>query len=124
MPNKLAAGDYVFVYGTLKRGLSNHHYLENNAFVGEAHSCEAFALYQGGDPWPLLVKQPHYPIDGEVYAVNAEDLRRLDELEECPALYIRERIAVILSDHRVLYAWTYFAVRVEGERLAGGCFTV
>lgn len=114
----------VFVYGTLKRGFRFHHYLANNAFLGEAQSCEHYALYLGTDPWPLLAKQAQYPICGELFAVNAADLKRLDQLEQCPDLYTREIISVRSADGSIKQAWTYFAVHIQGEMLPEGVFAL
>ena len=38
----------VFVYGTLKRGYSNHHFLAGQAFQGEARTAPGFALFSLG----------------------------------------------------------------------------
>jgi gamma-glutamylcyclotransferase (GGCT)/AIG2-like uncharacterized protein YtfP len=47
----------VFVYGTLKRGGSNHHYLAGQQYLGAAHTVPGFNLYSLGT-YPGLVTDP------------------------------------------------------------------
>jgi len=72
----------VFVYGTLKRGCCNHHYLDGQAFLGAARTAPGFELFDlGGHPG--MVARPGGPtcVGGEVWAVDAACLERLDVLE-------------------------------------------
>ncbi len=111
----------VFVYGTLKRGGSNHYWLAQAIYMGEGVTSERYALYQGADPWPLMVEnEACYPVQGELYAVTQNELALLDELEECPQLYVRKQIAVLTAADEVIRAWAYFSVQAEGDWLAGG----
>ena len=95
MPDQL-----VFVYGTLKRGERNHGWLSEARFVGEA-SLDGVTLHDLG-PFPMLVTGEGC-CHGELYAVDAEGLRRLDALEGYPRLYDRQRMALV--DGR--RAWVY-----------------
>jgi gamma-glutamylaminecyclotransferase len=72
----------VFVYGTLKRGGSNHALLAGQTFVGPARLAPGFALYSLGE-YPGLVADPASPhrVTGEIWAVDAAGLAALDELE-------------------------------------------
>ncbi len=72
----------VFVYGTLKRGGANHAVLAGQDFVGEARLAPGFALYSLGE-YPGLVVAPGGTgrVTGEVWAVDAAALARLDALE-------------------------------------------
>lgn len=111
----------VFVYGTLKRGESNHRWLEQAINLGDAETYQYFALYQGGDPWPLMVAgEPRYPVRGELYAVTPRELALLDELEACPQLYVRKQIAVRMITDEIIQAWAYFSVQPEGDLLTDG----
>ena len=115
----------VFVYGTLKREGSNHHWLAQAAFVGEGETCECYALYQGEDPWPHMVDTERcYPVHGEVYLVKPDDLALLDELEDCPQLYMRKKTTVRVKSGEHLQAWAYFSQQVEGNLLADGFWCV
>lgn len=111
----------VFVYGTLKRGGSNHHWLAQAVCLGESVTCERYALYQGADPWPHMAEdEACYPVEGELYAVTSAELARLDELEECPQLYERKQIDVQMATGNVTRAWAYFSVQPEGGLLVNG----
>jgi gamma-glutamylcyclotransferase (GGCT)/AIG2-like uncharacterized protein YtfP len=86
----------IFVYGTLKRGGRNHHYLAGQQFLGEARTGPGFTLYSLGD-YPGMVRAPADPagVTGEVWAVDAAGRQKLDELEGLDeGLY--ERAPVVL----------------------------
>ena len=72
----------VFVYGTLKRGGSNHGFLRGQDFVGPARLAAGFALYSLGG-FPGLVAEPGSTgrVTGELWAVDSAALARLDVLE-------------------------------------------
>ncbi|WP_458526961.1 gamma-glutamylcyclotransferase family protein [Onishia taeanensis] len=70
----------VAVYGTLKRGLRNHHWLDGAAFVGEARLTTA-TLYDLG-PYPGARLEPSRGIRIEVFRVDREGLAALDRLED------------------------------------------
>ncbi|GAA0793267.1 gamma-glutamylcyclotransferase family protein [Marinobacterium sediminicola] len=110
----------VAVYGTLKRGQSNHHYLASAQYLGAAQ-LEGFALYDLG-PWPAVKREPGQ-IQVEVYAVDAPTFAALDELEdycaEAPATGLYDRIEV---DTPFGLAWLYLyneSVQPR-QRLASG----
>lgn len=90
----------VFVYGTLKRGHGNHHWLSDASFLGEAVLPDV-VLHDLG-PFPMAVPGEG-SVRGEVYAVEAGGLARLDRLEGYPRLYDRRRLP--LADGR--HAWVY-----------------
>lgn len=87
----------IFVYGTLKRGGSNHGYLERQTFVGSAMTEPRYRLYDmGGFPGMVLDAEHGLSILGEVWDVDAECLRRLDVLEDVAAgEYAREPIPLL-----------------------------
>jgi len=87
----------VFVYGTLKRGGLNHHFLAGQKFLGEARTAPGYRLYSLGD-YPGMVRSadPTHEVAGEVWAVDAAGLAALDELEGVKeGLY--ERVPVPLA---------------------------
>jgi gamma-glutamylaminecyclotransferase len=72
----------VFVYGTLKRGGSNFHYLAGQQFLGEARTPPGFRLYElGGHPGMIMKSDDRGGVTGEVWSVDAECLAQLDVLE-------------------------------------------
>ena len=82
------AGQYLFIYGTLKRGERNHRLLVGASFVGEAVTEPRYRLHDCG-AHPALVEDETNgrAIRGEVYLVGPATLRRLDLLEDAPDLY-------------------------------------
>lgn len=113
----------VFVYGTLKRGCANHDWIAGMPFLGEAETCERYALYMGENPYPFMIEnEPCYPVRGELYAVTQDELLRLDDLEECPQRYCRKMIAVRADSGEVSGAWAYFYPQPEGELLPDGFY--
>ena len=85
----------LFVYGTLKRGGSNHRFLAGQKFLGAAHTVAGFTLY-ALDGYPGLVRAPDAAgVTGELWAVDAACLAKLDEFEGVDeGLYARETIAL------------------------------
>lgn len=110
----------LFVYGTLRRGGSNHHLMiEGRAeLLGEASTPPAFELLDLG-PYPAMVAGGATSVLGEVYVV-AEPLReKLDILEDVPQLYYRTAITL----ENGLLAETYLlanAALSKAPRIASG----
>ena len=76
------AATLLFVYGTLKRGCSNHAYLAGQDFVGAAATAPGFALYElDGYPGMVAEAAAAEGVSGEVWSVDDACLARLDELE-------------------------------------------
>lgn len=70
----------VAVYGTLKRGLRNHHWLRGADFLGEDTLTTA-TLYDLG-PFPGAKPEPSRGIAVEVFRITARQLAGLDRLED------------------------------------------
>jgi len=82
----------IFVYGTLKQGGSNHAFLHGQRFQCEARTLPGHTLYSLGE-YPGLVSEPgdREGVTGELWAVDAACLARLDVLEGlAEGLYARE----------------------------------
>jgi gamma-glutamylaminecyclotransferase len=86
----------VFVYGTLKRGGSNHAFLAQQEFLGVAETAAGFVLFELAG-FPGMVAQPITTgVSGEVWRIDADTLTRLDELEGiAEGLYRRERVPLL-----------------------------
>ncbi|MEP1213454.1 MAG: gamma-glutamylcyclotransferase family protein [Marinobacter sp.] len=69
----------VGVYGTLKKGHSNHHFMATARFVGRCR-LKQITLYDIG-PFPGAKLRPSQGIDVEIYDVTNELFARLDQLE-------------------------------------------
>lgn len=79
-PLAVAHTPLVAVYGTLKRGLRNHHWLEGADFLGSDRLTLA-TLYDLG-PFPGAKPEPSHGVEVEVFRVNARLLADLDRLED------------------------------------------
>lgn len=90
----------LFVYGTLKRGQSNHARLQQARWLGPAQ-LQGACLFDLG-PFPMAVAGEGWVI-GELYAVAWAALPDLDAFEGCPRLYQRHWLP--LADGR--QAWAY-----------------
>lgn len=123
----------VFVYGTLKRGGSNHAVLAGQTFVGPARLAPGFALYSLGE-YPGLVADPASTdrVTGELWAVDDAGLAALDELEGLSeGLYARvpavldEWPDALTADARFVHAEVYVYLRdVAGRPRLGDTWPV
>uniref|UniRef100_A0A8C5NV42 Gamma-glutamylaminecyclotransferase n=1 Tax=Jaculus jaculus TaxID=51337 RepID=A0A8C5NV42_JACJA len=93
---------HVFVYGTLKRGQPNHKVMLDcangwAAFRGRGVTMEPFPLVIAGKhniPWLLCLPGQGHCVAGEIYAVDGQMLRFLDDFEGCPDMYQRTAVQV------------------------------
>jgi gamma-glutamylcyclotransferase (GGCT)/AIG2-like uncharacterized protein YtfP len=91
----------IFVYGTLKKGFHNHHFIEtqDHAFIAEATSVDKLVLYNyWGLPYvrkPLEGEEGNY-IKGELYGIK--DLSMIDHLEGAPTHYHQKRLFFAFHD--------------------------
>lgn len=87
----------LFVYGTLKRGCSNHTYLADQTFVGLARTPPGFRLYDlGGYPGIAPVTDDRNGVIGEIWSVDDDALERLDRFEGVhEGLYRRQPIPLL-----------------------------
>lgn len=84
----------VFVYGTLKRDLNNHHLLRDAKFIGGAYTVDTFRMFTVGFPI-IRPSDDGASVYGEVYEVDDKTLRRLDALEAEGHMYDRKQVNVV-----------------------------
>eukprot|EP00049_Salpingoeca_infusionum_P027118 m.30583 g.30583 ORF g.30583 m.30583 type:complete len:122 (+) comp9294_c0_seq2:223-588(+) len=80
----------VFAYGTLRKGESNHHFLESSKLLGNFCTPPRYTMYNIG-PYPGLI-EGDTAIVGEVYEVDDATLQMVDELEGVPDMYRRDSV--------------------------------
>ncbi|XP_052843653.1 putative gamma-glutamylcyclotransferase CG2811 [Drosophila gunungcola] len=105
----------VFVYGTLKRGEPNHHWLtkkENGQarFLGRGKTAAKFPLVVGTRyNIPFLLARPGEGnhIEGEIYEVDVAMFGKLDQLEDYPQYYDREEQAILTEQNENIQCWVY-----------------
>jgi len=96
----------VAVYGTLKQGFNNAHWLNTAKWLG-SDMTRALTLYDIG-PYPGAKWQPSQGVTIEVYEIEANHLAQLDRLEDyrlhTPTLgeYDRQQIDTCFGK-----AWVY-----------------
>lgn len=100
--------DLVFVYGSLRRGQRNHHFLGASRFLGMHKTAPDYTMLVVG-AYPGVIARGQHSIVGEIYRVSAATLAQLDLLEECPEAYERKRI--VTSAGR---AWMYLYRHATG----------
>ena len=91
----------VFVYGTLKRGYSNHPMLATaSEFFGDVATINTYRMLTMLHPsgmFPVILDDPNgQPVCGEIYHVDDDTLARLDQLEREGSSYDRKLIDVTL----------------------------
>jgi gamma-glutamylcyclotransferase (GGCT)/AIG2-like uncharacterized protein YtfP len=116
----------IFVYGTLKRGGSNHHFLAGQTFVGEGSTEPGFRLY-ALDGFPGMIRRPddREGVRGEVWSIDAGCLKRLDILEDiAEGLYVREPVPLQAPFVAQTVEGYLYARSVEGRREVGSVWPV
>ena len=100
----------VFVYGSLKKGFHNHHFMGDADFVSEARTRDpVWLLHQfnsktkPGAYVPGVEDKGDGYIKGEIYQVDDEGLKKLDRLEENGTRYCRRQVCF----EGGLTAWMY-----------------
>uniref|UniRef100_A0A2P2PKL1 Gamma-glutamylcyclotransferase family protein n=1 Tax=Rhizophora mucronata TaxID=61149 RepID=A0A2P2PKL1_RHIMU len=103
--HRTAAATLIFTYGTLKQGFSNHSLMQDlirsgdAVFRGSCRTADKYPLVCGPYRVPFLLNLPgasgSHHVSGELYAVSAEGLALLDDLEgTCRGHYERHPINV------------------------------
>lgn len=72
---------YVAVYGSLRKGMHNHGYLQKDMYIGEFQSDPIYDMYSVSGSYPALVPNGATSINMEVYSVSANTLKLLNALE-------------------------------------------
>ena len=95
----------VFVYGTLKRGQRNFHFLRHAEFVAEFTTERIYSMFEFDD-YPAVCLDGRHAIQGEIYHVTDRQFKMLDDLEWYPHFYQRIEIPTDHGD-----AWMYIIKR-------------
>ncbi|MCL5426119.1 MAG: gamma-glutamylcyclotransferase [Gammaproteobacteria bacterium] len=111
----------VAVYGTLKQGQRNHHWLEGATLIGHDRLA-AITLYDLG-PYPGAKLAPSNGSVVEIYAINAQQLKRLDQLEDyfhhAPNEGVYDR-AVLATRHGEAWCYLFNANVEEQSKISSG----
>lgn len=105
----------LFVYGTLRQGMSHHHYLVTQTSIGHAISLDHFDvihIHHPSEPngYPMATRTKSdtgKPLSGEIYDIDNETLRILDEYEDYPAFYDRRTLRFMMDSGKIVEAIIY-----------------
>jgi gamma-glutamylcyclotransferase (GGCT)/AIG2-like uncharacterized protein YtfP len=100
--SRSALSHNVFVYGTLKRGQYNHHWIDGGIYLGRRQLRGVQLHHLGAYPMAVLTGSDAVS-HGELYRVKAAGLNHLDQLEGYPGFY--DRTELQLCDGTT--AWVY-----------------
>jgi gamma-glutamylaminecyclotransferase len=109
----------VAVYGTLKKGGSNHRLLYGQRFVGKGTTRDKYPLVISGLPYLLDKSAYGHHVEVEVYKVNNDTFAALDSLEGHPQFYQRKQIPIKLNSGTIVTAWIYFINKDTSYRSMG-----
>lgn len=98
----------VFVYGTLRKGESNHHLLKGRSMFVSENAVVGNLVDLG--PYPAML-EGNGTVFGEVYMVGEQTLADLDKLEGHPTLYARRKVPLKFSMDKYEEAYAYFFVQ-------------
>jgi len=105
----------VAVYGTLKRGYWNHHFLKGCKFIGRGITRGRYKLFDVGFPYAVPDRRG-LPLLVEVYKLDSpQRLLSLDTLEGYPEHYLRKVETIHLEDGSTVEAWLYYTEKPSGE---------
>lgn len=102
--------EYLFVYGSLKKGFDNHTVLKEANYISKAKTIDKFVMYKEEDRnYPYIVKNEiiGQSIEGELYQITRKDvLKKIDEFEDVPR-YFKHEIISIKTRSKKIKARTY-----------------
>ncbi len=116
----------VFVYGTLRRNMSNNALLSTSTHLGSGRTKDKFVMYSRSIPF-VSKSQRVSSILGDVYEVDSETLASLDRLESyCPSSpesswYSRSLTEVEMGSTTVT-AYCYFNEQEQAPIVLSGDF--
>lgn len=112
---------HIFVYGTLKRGGGNHHYISGQMFIGPARTALGYRMFElDGYPGMIADRDWTGSVTGEIWQVDRACLARLDELEGTSEGLYRRVPARLLPPFDAVAIETYLYARPVDGRLALG----
>lgn len=123
--------DFVFVYGSLKRGSYNHCVLGGSEFIGCGATTEEFILTDCGFPYMIVPEslsedaQGAIParVVGEVYKVTDGSVRAaLDSLEGVGYCHYKHRTTDVELNEQVFTCLSYVPCDPDGAYNHPLCF--
>ncbi|MEA3522477.1 MAG: gamma-glutamylcyclotransferase family protein [Campylobacterota bacterium] len=112
---------YLFVYGSMKKGFQNHERLKNAEYIGDFETSGRYVMYADTSKmFPYVVEdEKRFRIQGELYkVVSKKDFEAIDLLEGVPDFYSRKQTSLVeIEGNRQFSAWIYFRSLNNPRRL-------
>jgi gamma-glutamylaminecyclotransferase len=97
----------LFIYGSLKRGQSNHCVIADQEYLGEAVTAPRYRIIDLGKYGGLVRDgMAGFAVKGELWAVSECSLAELDDFETGEGLWARFPVEVAGYDGVQAYFWT------------------
>jgi len=108
----------VFVYGRMKQGGADHGILAGSRFLGQALTAPVYDLVDLGG-LPGLTTEGSMVVQGELYAVDERTLTSIDEFEDHPDTFHRDKL--LLEDGREVLGYVLPPTQAVGfPRMSSG----
>ncbi len=123
---KVDARHYLFVYGTMMAGHSNHHRVAKGEKIGRTITVNPrysmfTRLTSKNTVAPVVTDDGNNYIAGELYRVSGPMLRDIDLAEGHPVTYERQLVKILDPKGESVYmAWIYFYVGEDSLRGTAG----
>ena len=112
----------IFVYGTLKAGRGNHHYMNGCEYIGKLTTEPKYTLHTNGS-FPIVTRGGQTAIKGELYKVTDQTaLQRIYRLEHYTGTpghvdnwYDVDQVAIGPNNHALMFVQN--AEQVAGRGL-------
>ncbi len=104
--------EYLFVYGSLKRGFENHSILSTAKYISKAQTTSKFAMFiEDNHNYPYIIESQKVigmNIDGELYEIiNKDTLNKVNAFEGVPFHFKCEDIYVQTDKNKSIKAKAY-----------------
>lgn len=101
----------LFVYGTLMEGYLANMMLETSTFIASGITEQPFIMKTNG-VFPMVTETGNdgrYAgnVMGEVYEVNDDVLKIIDEYENVPTLFTRKEVTISTCKNESITGWMY-----------------
>jgi len=115
----------IFVYGSLKRGFSNHRLLADQNFIAIGRTQPRFKLYDlGAFPGMIEADEDGHSIEGEIWSIDSHCLAQLEILEDTAhGMYVRKPIPLLPPNETFSVEGYLYRLDIAGHRDCGEVWT-
>ena len=98
--------ELLFTYGTLMKGQKAHNSYPDMSYISDQYCQTMVSIRQVKKTITVLYQLKDLKWV-EIYSIDEEILKKLDEYEEKGDLYIRKKTKVLTADNEELNVWFY-----------------